>query len=145
MYCIPIWGGATKEKFLALERAQRALIKAMYFRKLTYPTESLYKDSDLLSVRKLYIAQIVLHKHKNLPFEAMVVKRRRKYIIAEYSPVRTAFARKQYTTRAPYLYNRTNEILELYSYTYHECKKKLHKWLKCLNYSETEKILNHIN
>lgn len=31
-YCIPIWGGATKTKFLDVERSQRALLKTIYFK-----------------------------------------------------------------------------------------------------------------
>lgn len=35
-YCIPVWGGATKTKILELERAQRSLIKVMYFKPYRY-------------------------------------------------------------------------------------------------------------
>ena len=38
LYCIPIWGGAAKTKFIHLERAQRALIKLMYFKNKSHTT-----------------------------------------------------------------------------------------------------------
>lgn len=65
-YCIPVWGGAAKTKFIDLERGQRALIKIMYFKNIRYSTQSLYHDSGLLSVRKLYIIKTVLKMHKLL-------------------------------------------------------------------------------
>lgn len=30
IYCVPVWDGATKTKFLELERAQRLIIKVLY-------------------------------------------------------------------------------------------------------------------
>ena len=59
-YCIPIWGGATKTKFLHLERSQRALIKVMYFKPYRFSSTELYKLCNYLSIRKLYVMLIIL-------------------------------------------------------------------------------------
>lgn len=55
IYCIPIWGGAIKTKFMEIERAQRSVIKVMYHKPYRFSTEKLYTISGLLTVRKLYI------------------------------------------------------------------------------------------
>lgn len=41
-YCVPVWGGAIKTKFLELERAHRYLIKVMYCKPYRFPTNELY-------------------------------------------------------------------------------------------------------
>lgn len=56
-YCIPIWCGAPKSKFITIERAQRLLIKVMYFKNFSFATEKLYSISQLLTSRKPYVLQ----------------------------------------------------------------------------------------
>lgn len=142
-YCITIWGGAAKSKFIHVERGQRAVIKIMYFKKITYPTESLYQDSGLLSVRKLYILYTVLKKHKNLPFDRTTITRRRKDLIAQVPQTKTKFAAIQYIKLSGQLYNRINKKIYIHNKQLHECKKILTNWIKTLNYADTEALLQH--
>lgn len=69
-YCIPIWGGAFKTKFIDIERSQRHLIKVMFFKPYRFPTDKLYKMSNLLTVRKLYILFTILRLHKRLRYDS---------------------------------------------------------------------------
>lgn len=140
-YCIPVWGGANKTKFLDLERAQRSLIKVMYFKPYRFPTDSLYAISNLLSVRKLYILHLILKFHKFLPFDNTYVNRRRKNSVAPTHPVRSAFAQRQYLSQASYIYNKINRLHQIYPLTLHNCKLILIKWLQTLNYTEVEDLL----
>ncbi|XP_050361277.1 uncharacterized protein LOC126780688 [Nymphalis io] len=48
-YCIPVWGGAAKTRFLELERAQRCLMRVMYSKPYRFPTTALYEISGLLT------------------------------------------------------------------------------------------------
>ena len=144
MYCLPVWGGATKTKFLELERAQRALLKVMLFKPLRFPTESLYLTSNLLSVRKLYILQVVLKKHKSLPFILSRAQTRRKNNVAPEIPVKTTFATRQYTKQSSHIYNILNKEANIYSMTYHDCKKTLTQWLTNKDYEKIESILHTI-
>lgn len=141
VYCIPIWGGAAKTKFIDLERGQRALIKVMYFKNIRYPTQSLFQISDLLSVRKLYVIKTFLKKHKTLPYSPTLTLKRRKDIIAEVPQTKTKFASIQYKKRSAKLYNRINREIYLYNKEKHECKKKITSWIKPLNYEDTETLL----
>lgn len=140
-YCITIWGGAAKSKFIHVERGQRAVIKIMYFKKIRYPTTSLYQDSGLLSVRRLYIIHTVLKKHKNLPYDKNIITRRRKDIIAPVPQTKTKFAAIQYNKLSCQLYNRINKKLHIHNKQSHECKNALTNWLKTLDYAETEALL----
>lgn len=144
IYCIPVWGGATKTKFLDLERSQRALIKVMNYKPYRYSTDDLYRNSGLLSVRKLYILHITLRMHKTLPFSPGKLKKRRKDIVAYAPRVHTVFAQRQYTTQAAYIYNKLNQKLNIYPMLLYNCKNTVTGWLKTITYEETELILTRI-
>lgn len=142
IYCITLWGGAPKTKFLEVERAQRALLKVMYFKRRRFPTLSLYSIVDLLTVRKLYILHNVLKTHKSLGFHPDKEVRRRKVNVAPIPLVHTRFAQHQFTYLSLQIYNKINKTLRIYPLTLRECKIKLTTWLKCVDYEETEIILN---
>lgn len=144
VYCIPIWGGAAKTRFLDVERGQRALIKIMYFKKRRYPTDSLYQISGLLSVRKLYITFTVLKKHKTLPYDINIISKRRKDMVAQVPQTKTKFAAIQYSKRSAQLYNRINREICLYSKQEHVCKNNLINWIQPLTYEYTEALLQRI-
>lgn len=141
IYCISIWGGARKTRFLDVERAQRTLIKVMYFKKRTFPTHELYQISNLLSVRKLYIVHIVLKKYKTLPLDPNVLARRRKHDIASTSIVKTEFANIQYDKRSSFLYNKINKQIDIHTKSFKECKSLLIEWINKLCYDEVENLL----
>ncbi|CAK1601973.1 unnamed protein product [Parnassius mnemosyne] len=145
-YCIPVWGGATKTKFLHLERSQRSLLKVMYFKPYRYSTHELYKMCGLLSIRKLYILKLLLHLHQKLPFDPnkVNVNKRRMEKVAPSRAVRTAFARRQLTSRSAYLYNTLNRKLNIYPEKLYECKRILTNFLSDLSYDETEKLIDKI-
>lgn len=144
LYCIPIWGGTAKTKLMNLERAQRALIKIMYFKNKRFSTTSLYQISNLLSVRKLYITQTVLKKHKTLPYNDEVKSKRRKDLVLHVPQSKTRFACKQFNKRSSQLYNKINKHVYIYNKSYHDCKKSIIDWIKPLTYEETEALLEHV-
>lgn len=140
-YCIPIWGGATKTKFLELERAQRSLLKVMYFKRYRFSTENLYKLCDLLTVRKLYVQHTILKTHRTLKFNLHKLSGRRKYMIAPIITVKTTFAKRQFTYQSAYLYNEINKHINIYPLTTYKVKLVLKNWLKKKSYNDIESIL----
>lgn len=144
-YCIPIWGGATKTKLLELERAQRSLLKVMYFKPYQYPTDLLYRESGLLTVRKLYIQSAVLKVHKSLEYKPELLNKRRREKVATVVSTQSQFAARQYAKQSAYLYNSINKILNIYPMNYYTCKKTLTEWLLKLNYEQTEKLLEIVS
>lgn len=143
-YCIPIWGGATKMKLLDLERAQRSLLKVMYFKPYRYPTDLLYSESGILSVRKLYVMQSVLKLHKTLEYNPTIQNKRRKDKVVGKISVNSKFASRQYITQSSYLYNTINRLQNIYPKNLFMCKTVLNKWLLSLSYNETENLMEVI-
>jgi hypothetical protein len=140
-YCIPLWGGAAKTRFLDVERAQRALLKVMYFKKRRFPTTDLYRLTGLLSVRKLYLLQLILKKHKEVPFDPSIITKRRKYLVLQVPAAKTQFYKAQYKIRSAILYNEVNKYLCIYDKGFFQSKKLILSWLESLSYEETEFLI----
>lgn len=144
-YCIPVWGGSTKLKFLNLERAQRCIIKVMHSKPFRHPTESLYSISDLLTVRKLYILHAIVRLHKSIPYDPHNTEKRLHYKVAPVLYARSKYAARQYIRQSAYLYNIINKNIHTYTKTIRECKITLTNWLKSKTYSEIEELLTPIS
>jgi hypothetical protein len=140
-YCISIWGGSTKIKFLELERAQRAVLKVMHSKPYRFPTNELYDTCDLLSVRKLYVLHAILRRHKKSSYKPETSVKRRKPNVIPTPLTNSAFAKRQYAAQSAKLYNIVNKQISIFPCTYKECKTKIIKWLKTKNYIETENLL----
>lgn len=140
-YCLPIWGGAAASKFLQIERAQRALLKVMYFKPFRFPTNELYALTQLLTVRKLYVLHAILKKHKKLKIDKNINSKRRKDKICYVKATRSVFASRQFAKQSASLYNLINKSLNIYLTTPFECKKLVTDWLLTKSYKETEDLL----
>lgn len=139
-YCVTVWGGAATSYLLTLERAQRALIKVMFFKPRRYPTKKLYEETQLLTVRQLFIYNSVLRYHQHIdPTKMPQGKRRVRTLVPTFN---TMFVRHQIYYMSPFLYryfNDTNNIIKL---NRNRLKLTLKNSLITLNYDETEHILN---
>lgn len=141
-YCIGVWGGACKTRMMQLERAQRSLLKVMTFKPFRYPSKQLYENCELLTIRQLYIFQIITKKHKQTPCPVNEYKRKR--VIKNVclpDRCRTATARRQQSYRSSYLYNKINKLINIHPLTVRETKIKVKNWLLQLNYDQTERLL----
>ena len=140
-YCIPVWGGATVNVFIKLERAQRAVLKVMLSRPRRYCTSQLYAESDVLTVRQLYVFLTVIRKHSSRPQKERAGRKIHKHKVFPREPHRTAFAGRQYYVGSVRLYNYLNGKLNLFTKTKYECKHELNKFLSKLTYKDTEDLL----
>lgn len=140
-YCINSWGGALKTILLPLERAQRAILKVASFRPFRYPTHQLYRECKVLTVRQLFILHIVLLQHAEIGFSPVPSCKRRKDLVCTNSRTKHAFTNRFYLFLGPYLYNKLNKLLKIYSVSSNKCTEMLTEYLHTLNYSDTEKML----
>jgi hypothetical protein len=140
-YCIPVWGGASKMKFLEVERGQRCLLKTMLHKPYRYSTSDLYNECKLLSMRKLYVTYTILKLHKTLPYKTLTETRRRTAKVAPVPPNKSVFAKRQYNVQSAHLYNNANAKIHFYSLRHDICKEVLYEWISKLDYIETEGLL----
>lgn len=137
-YCICTWGGAAKTLLIEAERAQRALLKVIDRLPFRYPTTDLYSTNNILSIRKLYILQIIRRYHrKTVPTLPSNTKRLNTVPMPYYF---SSFARRQYEYNAPRLYNKINPKMNIKRLNNHELKNITLGWLSDLDYSLTENL-----
>jgi hypothetical protein len=143
LYCIVIWGGTYKTKFINIERAQRLILKVMLRKKRLYGTSLLYQETGVMTVRQLYIQQCILKKHKNNVFDPKLLRKRKVNIAIPVKATKTLFAQKQFSNQSAILYNKVNKIINIFSLPYLTCKKKVSLWLKLLSYETIEDMVSN--
>jgi len=60
LYGITCWGGASRTDIKTVHTAQKIIIKVAYSFPPTYPSIDLFKNTNILSIYKLYIKQILI-------------------------------------------------------------------------------------
>ncbi|KAJ8711403.1 hypothetical protein PYW07_008645 [Mythimna separata] len=142
-YCIVAWGGATKTHMLKLERAQRALLKVGWQLPYRFPTTDLYKKCTVLSVRKLFVLNLLLTKHAQTPYEpSKFSSQRRKHTVCPYFRTQCRSSQRSYLFLGSHVYNHVNKLLNIYHMRKSKCKKVITNWLLQLDYTEIEKLLS---
>lgn len=139
-YGIEAWGGATKTTLIQLERAQRAVIKVATFKNYRYSTTSLYREFMVLTVRQLFMHNLVLKQHKIPPPPPLSA--RRKHTVYRVPSCKTVFAKGFFHYLGPSLYNKFSKSFQtIRDKTYHSCKEILKSHLLTLDYKSTERFL----
>lgn len=64
-YAILGWGGVAASHLKKLETLQKLILKIMFYKEKTYPTDLLYKETNILDIRQLFFISIVTYLHKN--------------------------------------------------------------------------------
>lgn len=145
-YCISVWGGASTTAMLGLERAQRSVLKVMLRKPYQYPTASLLYESQTLSVRQLFIFNIVSKMHRDtLISPTYSVLRGRRVFRVPQVITKTPYARRFSPFLLPFLYNRVSKIVVVQDLTVREMQSKIRKWLLTLSYKETEDMLKPLH
>ena len=141
-YCISCWGGAPKTTLLPLEIAQRAILKVSSFRPIFFPTHVLYRSWNLPTVRQLYILTTILKQHSLTPVDRnILLKRRRNAVIPQSRQFKHSFTHRFFCFSGPFLYNKLNATLNIYTLSKHECKTKVLDFLLACDYNTTEELL----
>lgn len=152
-YCISSWGGAAKTHLIKLERAQRAVLKVCTFKPFRFPTKDLYEYCEVLSVRKIFILQIIMKQHSSLAGDKTLLsapsflqqRRKRKNTVACTTICKTSFSQRFYYFLGCFLYNKINNISRIENGNSFECKKIVSNWLMSQTYLETENLLHPVS
>lgn len=139
-YCIPVWGGAAKTKFIVVERAQRAVLKVMLGRPFRSPTTELYAECKVLTVRQLFVLRATLRKLNEIPLPDPT-KRKAKNVCLTVRH-KTAFATRQFYVISTIVYKNICKTLQIAGLNYHQAKSTVQSWLQDQDYTRTEELLN---
>lgn len=72
-YSIVAWGGVTNNHLKSLEVAQKWILKIIYKREYTYPTDELFLESAFFDARQLFFAALVFRQHTRQSESFMVI------------------------------------------------------------------------
>lgn len=118
------------------------ILKVATFRPYLFPTTLLYRSCEVLTVRQLFVLNILLRQHSNLIFDPDILNKRRKHAVSVLpKQSNTSFIQRFFIFLGPYLYNKVNKLIPIYSLNKISLKKVVTKWLLTLSYDETEDLL----
>lgn len=141
-YCIVSWGGTYKTSLIEVERAQRTILKVAAGLPFRYSTLELYKKWGVLSVRKIFILQTVIRKHSLLTFKINTTyDKRRKGNVSPMVSLNTKLSQRFFCYLGSFLYNKLNNVLEIFPLTKKCLKRLVSNYLKSLSYEETESLI----
>lgn len=141
-YCILAWGGAASSTILVLERAQRAVLKVGLGRRRLHPTVEVYKEAQVLSVRRLFLIRAAVYMHKqflHLPSRDSILRKR--VFKLPTIEIKSSFAQRFKPFLLPRIYNTLANITNIQYCKTHEAKKRLLSLLLSWNYKQSEEIL----
>lgn len=154
MYGIIGWGGVTNKYLKKLEMMQKWIIKIIYNKCYTYPSDDLYAEARILDIRQLFARSLILRlyteKQKN---NNNLHGRNHNYETRNKNTFKTPKTEKTIGQRchlylSPILYNKLpSKVKEINSYNLF--KNKVSKWLIETNRHEIrnaidQNIANHI-
>ncbi|KPJ15002.1 hypothetical protein RR48_09029 [Papilio machaon] len=141
-YCINSWGGSSVTNMLELERAQRTVLKVLFGKKKRFPTQTLYSQAGVLTVRQIYILKTVLIQHKAVMKNNIYKNSQSNRLFKIPLPtVSSTFAQRFTHFLGPYMYNNILTKCDIKQDSLYKAKLKLNSWLWKLSYAETEKII----
>lgn len=141
-YCISSWGGAPKTTLKQIEVSQRTILKICTFKPFRYPTALLYEYCEVLTVRQLFLLNIVLKQHSVMEYSPDLLTRRRRFAVCDRSlQPKTSFIQRFCPFLSSFIYNKINKIIEIYPMNKLAVKKAVTHWLMTLSYDETEHLL----
>ena len=144
-YCILAWGGSASATLMVLERAQRAVLKVALKKPIRYPTSALYRDAEVLSVRRLYLLSVVTDVHRCTVASDSYVTLLGKRVFAVPTPsARTAFARRFEAFLFPRIYNKLINICNVKTASVRGVKLAVRGVLLGWSYMESENIMGVI-
>lgn len=135
-YCNSVWGGAAKTHLISLERAQRSLLKVIFRKPSRFSTKELYKVSNVLTVRQLFLRKVI-YNYSKLHDKMFLADTRRRQRWKNPKTC-TRFAQKFHAFISPLV---LKTFSKLHHVTRPPSKSFLTKWLMQLDYHETELLL----
>lgn len=145
MYCVTCWGSAGKTTLIQAERSQRSVLKVMMKKPRMYSTREVYRESDVLSVRQLFVLKTFLQTHRQvLSSNNYKNALNRRVLRLPVPSTATSFAQRFGDYIKTHIFNTVSKYCDITDKSPAELKFMVRKWLHTLSYSDTEEILSRV-
>ena len=142
-YGIIAWGAASKTSIDPVYKAQKLIIKIINKKPRRYSTDALFREYDVMSVRKLYIHKTLLHLHYHSHLALPIIHQhntRIRHTHYQLPRKNKTFGQKHASYIAPKLYNKLPiEIKQAEPSS--RFRKLLKDWILNLELGEAEEII----
>lgn len=93
-------------------------------------------------MRQLFLLNIVMKQHTTLKHTTHLIGKRRGHsVCARFVHPKTSFMRRFYPFLGSFVYNKINEVINIYTLNKINLKKSVSRWLGYLSYDETESLI----
>ena len=130
-YGILAWGGTNNTYIDSLNKTQKLILRIINFKHSRYPSEALFKEYQVLSIRQHYIKKLLIYYRTHTSLNqtpAHAHNTRTRNINLTIPRMKTALAQKHAIYLAPKIHNRLPKRLKL-QITKPEFKKQIKTWL----------------
>ena len=129
-YGIVAWGSLSKCYLKSLEVIQKWILKIIYRREKTYPSDDLFRESEVLDIRQLYSYNVLMlqRKHNLISFPDHDYNTRHKRTVGVKIKCKKAIGQKSYTYLGQKLYELMPQYIKDIT-NFSSYKKQVKAWL----------------
>lgn len=141
VYGIVAWGGAYENASKPLTIIQKSIIRIIFGKDRRYPTEDLFRENNLITIKKYYLEKALLSNFsylRNIYMELVNIKR---VPIVKPPRVNKEISRRSYTYVAYGVFNEMNSDMKISLMTSNKDKKMLRQWLIYMTDEDLKKLL----
>lgn len=145
LYGITCWGGTNRTDINTLHTTQKMIVKVAFSLPLKFPSEELFKHTNILSVYKLYIRQILVKSIQNHTLNATEIIDRRtgKYIKPSYTLLTSSRNSPNYMGKTIFN-NLNNEVKSLIKSLCESHSNNTNDIINIINKNQIKKAINKI-
>lgn len=131
MYGLVVWGGATNTHVRSVELVQKWVLRIIYKKPFLFPTELLYKNSQIMDIRQLYCYSLLIRAHSNkkeLTLLHKLHKTRQGETVYSIPNIEKTVTQRSYYFLGPRIYNMIPPGLQILN-SINMYKNKIKKWI----------------
>lgn len=143
VYGIMGWGGVLDSHLRELDSLQKRLLKILLNKKVTYPSNSLFKEANIMDIRSLFFCQCVLHQWRSNDQRADTIKQTRSNADQNFRvpKTNTTCGQRCFTYLGPKAYNTVpNDIKR--ELVFSRAKVKIKRYLLEIPREEIHNVIN---
>lgn len=144
-YGIIAWGGVVDSYLKKLEVIQKWILKIIFKKEYTYPSEALFEEAEVFTIRKLYCVALLVYLKKNeqnIKFNQHIYHTRHKLKITKKPVTKKTIGQKSHTYLGPKLFDHVPDSLKNIN-NIKIFKNKIKKWLLSIKNTVIEYIIKN--
>ena len=131
-YGVIVWGGAYASNIKILEDIHKRILKIIFRKNITYPSELIFSENNILTLRKAFLIKSLLHNYlqlKNIYINKITANKRVLYLQPPITNNNNGFARQNHYYLSFKIFNLLPDQLKLKPMKIIQTSKILINWI----------------